>query len=500
MEEGQVLTRTDAAVVEALAAQNARYAGSRARSRHLEALADGAEAVVTGQQVGLFLGPLFTTYKAATAVALARRLSAQRRRPVVPVFWLQTEDHDLAEIATCHVAPARGMSLRLELPADDNRISVAHRVLPEAVDSCLSEMYALLAHLPQAEGHVNRLRRHYRPGAGWGTAFAGTLAELFAEEGLVLLDPRDPLFAPLSVPVHRRAIQQARPIAEALKRHGEELAARGTPPTVHVRDASPLSFFHPDGPERARVRLIVSDQGLAELGRPRVHTGAEILEALDERPMCFSTSALLRPILQDTWLPTTAYVAGPAEAAYFAQLPPLYAAFGMRMPDIVPRVRVRLLEEKTRKALTHLRLTAEEACADEEQVLARVAALAGDQSTADIVSRRLTAAFGEAMEDVRPTLRAAGEGIDRAVDKTLASVKDSISRLAASYLRAAQLRERERLDVVRRLIDWLQPYGQPQERVYGISYFAAKHGERAFVERVIGAAADAGDGPVDLEL
>jgi bacillithiol biosynthesis cysteine-adding enzyme BshC len=480
-------------VVEALAAQNARYEGSPARERNLALLAEGAEAVVTGQQVGLFLGPLFTTYKTATAIALARRLSKERGRPLVPVFWLQTEDHDLAEIATCRVAPSRGVSLHLGLPASEERISVAHRTLPEAVETRLHEMHDALSHLPFVEEHVGRLRRHYRPGARWGDAFAGVLAELFAEDGLVLLDPRDPALAPLAAPVHRRAIERARSIAEALK---EQSAAE----TVHVREGSPLSFFHPDGPEAPRYRLTATDGGFAEVGGSRVHSEKEILEALEDRPMCFSTSALLRPILQDSWLATSAYVAGPAEARYFEQLPPVYEAFGLPMPRVVPRVHIRLLEPKTRRALASLGLTAEQASDREDAVLAWVAARAGDVSAGEALGRRLLATFLRDLDEMTPSLRGVGDGMDRSIEKTKRTVQDAVSRLTAQYAKMSSQRDQDRIEEVRRLVDWLFPDRQPQERVYGISYFAAKHGERAFLERVLATAAHPADEPVDLEL
>jgi bacillithiol biosynthesis cysteine-adding enzyme BshC len=480
-------------VVEVLAAQNARYGDSPARTRHLAALAAGAEAVVSGQQVGLFLGPLFTTYKTASVVALARRLSRERGRPVVPVFWLQTEDHDLAEIAVCHVAPSRGVSLRLELPAPSGHVSVAHRVLPESVTDRLNELGAALSHLPYGEAHVGRLRRHYRPGVPWSEAFADTLAELFAEDGLVLLDPRDPAFAPLAAPVHRRAIREARSIAEALK-------GRGAVETVHVREGSPLSFYHPDGPEGPRYRLVATDGGFAEVGGTRVHSEREIEDALDDRPMCFSTSALLRPILQDSWLATAAYVAGPAEARYFEQLPPVYEAFGLPMPRVVPRVQIRLLEPKTRRALASLGLTTEQASDREEAVLAWVAARAGDVSAGEALGRRLLDTFLRDLDEMTPSLRGVGDGMDRSIEKTKKTVQDAVSRLTAQYTKMSSQRDQGRIEEVRRLVDWLFPYDQPQERVYGISYFAAKHGERAFLERVLAAAAHPAGEPVDLEL
>ena len=230
----------------ALEAQNSVYDESPARDAHLRALRAGACAVVTGQQTGLFLGPLYTLYKAASAIRLARFLAERWGTPVVPVFWLQTEDHDAAEIAVCHVARGGDPPLTLALPVADEAVSVAERVLPDEVSDRLAELAGAIARLPHGEEHLACLSRHYRPGAGWGRAFAGVLSSLFAEEGLVLLDPRDPALAPLAAPGHRRALTDSDSIARALALRGEALEASGFHPGVHVRPSAPLSFFHPE--------------------------------------------------------------------------------------------------------------------------------------------------------------------------------------------------------------------------------------------------------------
>ncbi len=484
------------ALADALDAQNARYAPSATRDAHLAALRSGAAAVVTGQQAGLFLGPLFTVYKAATTIRLARALAEEWGVPVVPVFWLQTEDHDLPEIAHCHVAPSRGATLRLELPASDDHVSVAHRVLPEGITACLNELRDDLSHLPHAGAHLARLERHYRPGAGWGEAFAGVLSELFAEEGLVLLDPRDQALAPLAAPVHRRAIVDARPIAEALIERVRALAAAG----VHVRAAAPLSFFHPDGPEGRRYRLVATEGGYAEVGGTRVHTEGALLAALESRPLCFSTSALLRPILQDTWLPTAAYVGGPAEVAYFEQMGPLYAAFELPMPLVVPRLRLRLLGEKPRRLLARLKLSADQACLPEDEALAAARGQTVGGTDGAEVSQRLLETFDAAVRDLVPTLRAAGEGIDEAIEKTRGTVARAVGKLGEKYDKARLHRDQSTVEEVRRLQAWIYPEGKPQERVYGVSYFAAKHGERAFIDRIVAAAEPFDAALKDIEL
>jgi bacillithiol biosynthesis cysteine-adding enzyme BshC len=472
----------------ALVAQNAPLAASPARDAHLAQLASGAAAVVTGQQVGLFLGPLYTIYKAASAIVVARALAAESGAPVVPIFWLQTEDHDLPEIATCGVPGATRCEM-IAAPVDaDNRISIAHRALPDSITDSLERLADALGDGPLARAHLERLARHYRPGAPWAAAFAGVLAELFAPEGLVVIDPRDPgrsELAALAAPIHARALADAEPIAAALTARAAELEAAHRPVPIHVRPRAPLSFFHPDGALGPRVRLDASDDGFTEVGVPRHHTRGELLAALAADPRSFSTSALLRPILQDTLLPTVAYVGGPSEVAYFGQLPPLYAHYGLAMPFAVPRGRFRVVDHRTAKLLARLGLTAADAELSEEALLARLRppGLGGDD-----VTRRLLAPFLAAHAELP-----VGPELARALTRTRASVERAIGKLAHKVERTRLYADAERVDAVRRLRAMLAPDGAPQERVLGLAGLAARLGDRAVIERVL-AAIDPFDG------
>jgi bacillithiol biosynthesis cysteine-adding enzyme BshC len=475
-------------VADALERQNAGLAPSAARAAHLTALRRGAAAVVTGQQVGLFLGPLYTLYKAATAVRCAQALAAETGQPVVPVFWLQTEDHDLPEIAVCHAPVERGTPLTLRLPASpDEAISIAHRQLPEDITACLHQLRTALVGLPHAEEHLTHLAQHYHPGAGWAAAFAGTLAALFAPEGLVLIDPRDPALGPAAAPIHRLGLTAAAPIAAALTARAHSLAAAGFAPAVHVRAGAPLSFFHPDGAARRRVRLVAAPGGFAEVGGQDLHSCAALLAALAADPLRFSTSALLRPILQDTLLPTAAYVGGPGEVAYFAQLAPLYAAYRLPMPLLVPRARLRILEEKTLRLLARLQLEPGDATRPEDELLAIHRPSAPAALDLAELKRALLAPFDAALRDVRGRIEGAGPGLTTAIEKTRATVEKAVARLSHKYETALLHQDQGLVDDVRRVKQLLFPQDVPQERFYGLAYFAARYGERAFVERVLAA-------------
>jgi bacillithiol biosynthesis cysteine-adding enzyme BshC len=485
------------ALHEVLVARNARLAPSRARERNLELLArPGTTVVVTGQQVGLFLGPLFTVYKAASAIVAARALAEETGRPCVPVFWLQTEDHDLPEIDHCFVPRAASEPLRvaLELPdAATSRAPVAHRRLGESVTGALAALRAELGTEPHASEHLALLERAYRPDATMADAFAEVLSTLFADEGLVFLDPRDPRLAPLAAPIHRRAIQEAATIANGLARRGGALTEAGFSEQVHIRPGSPLGFFSPEGPEGARYRLdpTSTPDTWSLVGHPdgATVTTAELLSWLDREPLRFTTSALLRPILQDTWLPTAAYVGGPGEIAYFAQLAPLYVHTGLPMPLVVPRARFRVIDDRARRLLDKLGLSPDDAATPRDELLARLAARNAGEGfePPEAVEARLLGTFASELARLAERTASFEPNFARALSRTDKTVRGGISRLVARYGRTIAQRDevtRERVDRLRTL---LAPQGAPQERILGLPYYACRLGSHAFTRLVLDA-------------
>ena len=477
-----------AEVLSALRAQNAKLAPSSARDAHLHALERGAAAVVTGQQVGLFLGPLYTLYKAASAIAVSRALAAEAGTPVVPIFWLQTEDHDLPEIASCCVPRDGQPALLLSVPASsDARVSIAHCELPADIERNTAALRAELQRLPHAAEHLDRIERAYRPGATWGDAFAQVIAELFAPEGLVVLDPRDPQLAQQMASVHDRALRDAEAIAAELQARSAALQAAGFDPQVHVRPGAPLSFFHPEGTQDQRSRLTPCERGFKSAAHE--HTLAELLDVLVAEPLRFSTSALLRPIVQDTLLPTAAYVGGPGEIAYFAQLSPLYAAFDMPMPLIIPRARFRVIEDKTQRVLDRLKLVPDDALGNATTLAAahaaRTAAFSPEQ-----LERTLHASFDDALEAVLARTGALREQLRPAHEKTKSAVHAAASKLTEKYRNALAHQNQAALRDIERVQLALYPGGEPHERVHGFSYYAARYGERAFIDRIMRALTD----------
>lgn len=510
----------------ALSEQNLGLGPSPARQQNLAALADpgpaGTAVVVTGQQVGLFLGPLYTVYKAATAIAAARTLQAESGVRCVPLFWLQTEDHDYEEIHHCAVPRYAAPPLHLQLPESPAalaRVSVAHRRLGPAVTEQLDALAAALGSLPHAAPFLERLRAHYLPPATLGTAFAGVLAELFAEEGLLFLDPRRAEIAALAAPLYHKSIVEQEAITAALLARQAGLYAAGCAEQIPTRAGTTLVFFHADGVTGPRYRLercaatasaadaprwsipggpagpspdepSGAPRAPAGSGSPakRVFTQTEVLALLAQEPLRFSSSALLRPVIQDSLLPTAAYVGGPGEINYFAQLAPLYELFGVAPPLVMPRARFRCLEDNTRSWLAKLGLSAAEAETPRAELLRRLAARAPQERPAPAVLReRMLADLSPHLHELEALDSALRDPVRRARE----SIERTVSRLTDRYAQALLERDHVTSERVDRVQGFLFPDGVPQERFYSLPYFACKYGAGAFKQKLFAHLGDA---------
>jgi uncharacterized protein YllA (UPF0747 family) len=211
--------------------------------------------------------------------------------------------------------------------------------------------------------------------------------------------------------------------------------------------------------------------------------------AADPATGSFGTSALIRPILQDGWLPTAVYVAGPAEIAYFAQLPPLYDWFGTAMPTIAPRARIRVVDDPARRLLEQLRLTPDALGRPRDELAGALVGETTEGPDPGELERALAGPIGEALVAFAPRARALDPALAKAVDKTRATVSEAVRRLAERYRRTLVQRDEVVMDRLDRLLARLQPGGAPQERVLGWPGFGARFGVDRLVDAVLGAIA-----------
>jgi len=392
---------------------NARLGSGEVTQRNLQRLEHGAVAIVSGQQVGLFGGPAYAFYKALSAIRIAEELTAEGI-DAVPLFWMATEDHDLDEVR--HVSFFKsGKLTRFELPGDGTAGRPVGRVrLGTQVDEIAKAGAELLSGSSSAE--VGRfLQESYRADETYGSAFGKLFARVFAEDGLILLDPLDARLHKIAAPIYRKALEDRDALSEKLLGRGKELEAAGYEPQVKVSAANTLLFHIKDD---VRQPVVAKSNGNAESGNSGGFKSGELswtrdeaLRLVDQAPEAFSPNALLRPVLQDYLLPTVAFCAGSSEISYLAQSQVVYQHMLGRAPVILPRADFTILDAKGDKILQKYHLCIEAVWAGPQELRRQMEAVS--------LPKELAAEFDRKKSLVESTLAQLGEDIQK-LDATLA--------------------------------------------------------------------------------
>ena len=387
--------------------QNAAFGAGAPAISDLDKFERGAVAVVSGQQVGLFGGPAYAVYKALTAIRLAEELS-EAGIPAVPIFWMATEDHDLDEVR--HVTWFdSGKLTRFELPAD---AAVAGRPVGQvrlgpAIEESVKKAVELLSG-SASETLSQILQQSYRAEETYGGAFGKLFAQIFAEQGLILLDPLDARLHRIAAPLYKKAIEDRDQLNEKLLQRGKELESAGYDAQVKVTAKSTLLFTIRDG---ARQPVVASNSHLKS--GDATWTRDEALRVAESSPETFSANALFRPVVQDYLLPTAAYLGGPAEIAYFAQSSVIYEHVLGRMPVILPRAGFTILDAKAEKLLQKYGLCIENLWAGPQELRRKMESVSLPAELADNFDRdkaRMEATLAELagqIEKLDPTLAGA---------------------------------------------------------------------------------------------
>ncbi len=455
--------------------QNERFGAAAPALASLSRLEDpSAVVVIGGQQAGLFGGPLYTMHKALTILAMARKAEAELGRPVVPVFWIASEDSDLAEIDHAWITDRDGALKQLRMPtAAPAKIPVSRIRLGEAVGPLLDELAQALPEGDPAARVMEDLRSAYTPGRTYPQAFGAWMAALFSALGLAVVDPSDSRLKRLAQGLFDTEIQGRSPVSSAVLEQTARLKAAGYEPQIDLREGF-LTLFHQDP---ARDAITVTPRGFELKASGRRFTASELSEMLERSPETFTPNAVLRPLFQDTVFPTLAVVLGPAEIAYFCQLTLAYERLGIPMPLLVPRCSVTLVETKVERLRQKLDVTL-------EQLLER-----GDRILDDILKRDIPASLTSRIAEGRARAAETWDGlvaeIDR-LDPTLnRTARIGAARAASQFdfmeRKIAQAARRKN-DVLRRQVQRLTaslaPRGGLQERVLAAPTFLAAYGRR----------------------
>jgi bacillithiol biosynthesis cysteine-adding enzyme BshC len=463
VKRAQQYPRDRARIASILAAQQEeRHAPPGARAAAARLADPSSVAVLTGQQAGVFGGPLFTLLKALTALQLARRNERDNHVPTVAVFWVDAEDHDWEEVRSCTVLDAEFQPRPVTLP-------IAQLTLDPRVEQTIEELGSALQLTEFTPAVLEDIRAAWAPGVGMARAFATWLERLLGTHGLVVFESDDADAKPLVASVFAKELAAPGHTAALAAKAGDALAARGHAPQV-VLQPDTVSVFSLDGGRRAIKRqgdqLVIGD---------RSHTSDALSKEASARPGGFSPNVLLRPIVQDTLFPTIAYIAGPSELAYLGQLRGVYEQFGVPMPLMVPRSTATLLDSGATRFLTKYGVPFQDLRTPDESALNK---LLEAQLPASVEQALRDAAMQtqQAMDRVIAALPSLDPTLGGAAKTTLGKMEHELRSLHTKVIHAAKKRhETLRRQFVRAQAQAF-PHGHPQERTLGVVYFLNKYG------------------------
>src|SRR5690348_13792082 len=463
-----------AVVAQILGKQNAELGAGAETLANLERLANGAVAVVSGQQVGLFGGPAYSVYKALTAIQLAEELTRDGL-DAVPVFWMATEDHDLEEVRHTSWFDS-GKLIRFELPDGNEAGMPVGRIPLGAEGGRLAREAADLLGKDGGELFAQYLAESYKADETYGSAFGKLFARLFAQQGLILMDPLDAGLHKVAAPLYQHALAERDALNEKLLQRGKELESAGFDAQVKVTSKSTLLFRLENG---ARQVVTTSNENfhVGEKSWPR----EELTHLTHAEPENFSPNALFRPVVQDYLLPTVAFIGGPAELSYIAQSEVVYQHLLGRMPVMLPRAGFTLVDAKASKLLRKYELSVEDVWAGSQDLRHKMekqsvtGSLATDFEKDQKEIGAMLEKLGKKIEVLDPTLKGTVEKTKEGIDFHL----DKLRRKAGAALdqRAGLLAAHEE-----HLESLLNPHKGLQEREHCLLPFLARWGASALAE------------------
>lgn len=462
-------------IISILERQNSELGASSQTLKNISYLKDNQTSVVfTGQQVGILGGPLFTIYKAISDIKLAAWLSEKLKTKVIPLFWLATDDHDFLEVNHIYSLNPQSQITKIEYKskADWNGKPMAKVVLDDSFNEFSQTITANLAETKYKNEVLNKLFEVYKEGQSLSMAFGKWLTFLLGKYGLVLVNPADNELKQLAAPIFEKEIEQNGKLENIFKETNTRLEQRHYHLQVKKKE-NYLNIFVDNG-QRSTVRK-EKDFFVVEATQEKF-TSEQLRGLLNQKPTLFSPNVVLRPVVQSYLFPTLAYVGGPSEVAYFAQLKELHQALEVNMPVVYPRAALTLLEKKTSEMLEKYNLDIKDILTqDIESVVNQVMqkSLPPDWEENFIKTQAEIKQKFEKLEQevtqLEPTLK-----------ETFATTKGKIdfelNKLKEKYFQAYKRKNKTVREQLYKVKNHLYPENDLQERKFNIVYYLNKYG------------------------
>ncbi|MFB3897609.1 MAG: bacillithiol biosynthesis cysteine-adding enzyme BshC, partial [bacterium] len=461
-------------LVEILSTQNQQYGASQLTFEKIKLLAKSETvAVVTGQQVGLFGGPLYTVYKTITAIQFARLLTEQYSIPAIPVFWMAADDDDFAEINHISIIDKSNQATKLEYTPTSpvSNKSPSGILFDEKINEVMIQLESGLFDTEFKPLIFDTLRECYQPGTSFSTAFGKWMTKLFGKYGLVLLDPTDARFRKLAGSLYKKEILEQAKSKEIIKETTKSVCDKGYHQQVAIQDDKTHLFIDYAG---SRYPIRKEAGRFLFSGTNMRYTADELIELIDQTPEQFSPNVLLRPIFEDAIIPTIAYIPGPNELAYYAQIKKAYAFFGVQMPILIPRIGATIIEKKIDELLNKYQIPLESLIRNSEKAVS--------DALKQSIPQEITAELDQMKQLIDSQYQLLQEKItqwDQSLKEAIASSKNSVLHQVNSLGNKIGLAHKKKNDTIRdqlnKLVNHLLPNRNLQERSLNIIPYLVKY-------------------------
>lgn len=437
---------------------------------------DDCVAVVSGQQAGLFTGPLYTIYKALSAVKLAECLRG-RGYKAVPVFWVATEDHDFEEVSKTEIIGRGGEIIKIknEPHTDYDNLSVGYVKFDDSIGKTINKFFEMLPHTEFTNEIKKIISESSSSGTNYGDAFARLLSKITAKYGLIMINPLDERLKKLVAPVYVEAIKKSDQIVSALIRRGEQLKNDGYHAQVLIApDYFPL-FWQTENNTRHAIKKDAASGNYKINGVEKEYNLGELTEIAGREPQRFSPSVVLRACVQDYLLPTVCYFGGAAEVAYFAQSAEVYRILERPTTTILHRQSFTITESKHAGTLEKYGLELKDLFAGSEAVSAKIVEKYLNPATADFfvraeanINEELNR-LSESLMDFDPTL---AENLENRRRKIVYHVESLRRKFHAAQMEREEIAARR----LKNAFNALLPNKQLQERSVNVVTFVNLYG------------------------
>ncbi len=463
-------------VCDVLASQNANFGANASAMQNIDLLrGNDSVAVLTGQQVGLFSGPLYTIYKALSAIKGSEFLNKNGVK-AVPIFWAATEDHDLVEVSTAYTLESSGSITAAQLGSrpEDTGKPVGDIAFDNTIDGLVDSLFAGMSRTEFSTGVKDLLHSCYRDGTTYGSAFASLLSKLFDGYGLIVFDPSDPGAKKLASPIYAIAVERSADIGKSLFDRSNELVSDGYHAQVLIgKDHFPLFWQSDEGVRRSIKR--VDELTFKISGEGTTLSIDEMLGRIETQPERFSPGVMLRPVVQDFLFPTICYFGGGAEIAYFAQISEVYRILERPVTTILPRQSFTVVEAKHARAMKKYGFAFVDLFVGTENLWPELVERMIDPETPRV--------FSDVSENINTEVNRLDQQLSK-IDPTLAEALAKRRRKIIYHIDALR-RKFERVSIekdetIKRQItsmhNSLLPNGGLQERTLNLSVFANLYG------------------------